>query len=85
MPLSDEEIAFKLVELYVIEVSKGHEKRQMGLDTVLNAYFYALLRIKRKNEEMLALTEAVEKEEQVLKEEAKEFKPEPAEEQFDFE
>ena len=83
--MDDEEIAFKLVELYVMEISKGHEKRQMGLDTILNAYFYALLRIMRKNEEMRALARAVEKEEEVIEKEAAKYKPEPASEQFRFE
>lgn len=64
-------MAFKLVELYVNEISKGHEKRQMGLDTLLNAYFYALLRITRKNKEIGALSKAVEREEEVLDEEYK--------------
>jgi len=67
--MEQEEIAFKLVELYVSEVSKSHEKRQMGLDTIMNAYFYALLRIKRKDKEMAALTKAVEAEESAPPEE----------------
>ncbi len=71
--MQDDELAFKLVELYVKDVSKGHEKRQMGLDTLLNAYFYALLRITRKHRETGALAKAVEREEEVLEEE---YKPE---------
>ncbi len=58
--MEDDELAFKLVELYVKEVSATHERRQMGLDTILNAYFYALLRITRKKEEILAMKRAVE-------------------------
>ena len=54
-------MAFRLVELYIKEASKTKEKREMGLDTVLNAYFYALLRITRKNKEMKAISKAVEK------------------------
>jgi hypothetical protein len=61
--MDDDELAFRLVRLYVKEVSKGHEKRQMGLDTIMNAYFYALLRISRKKKEMAALEAAVETEE----------------------
>ncbi len=57
--MDDDEIAFKLVELYVKDVSATHEKRQMGLDTILNAYFYALLRVTRKKEEILAMNKAV--------------------------
>lgn len=69
--MQDDELAFKLVELYVRDISKGHEKRQMGLDTLLNAYFYALLRITRKHKEMSALGKAIEREEEVLDEEYK--------------
>ena len=54
-------MAFKLVELYIKEASKTKEKREMGLDTVLNAYFYALLRITRKQKEMHAISKAVDK------------------------
>lgn len=71
--MQDDELAYKLVELYVQEVSKGHEKRQMGLDTLLNAYFYALLRIQRKNKEMSALSKAVDQDVPVL---SKEYQPE---------
>ncbi len=58
--MEEDDLAYRLVELYVKEVSATHEKRQMGLDTILNAYFYALLRITRKKEEMLAMKRAVE-------------------------
>ena len=75
--MEDDELAFKLVELYVRDVSKGHEKRQMGLDTILNAYFYALLRITRKSVEMKSFEEAVEKEEELLEKKEESAVPEP--------
>lgn len=58
--MDNDELALKLVELYIKELSATHEKRQMGLDTILNAYFYSLLRITRKKEEILAMKRAVE-------------------------
>ncbi len=50
--MEDEEIAFKLVELYVREVSERGERRQMSLDSILNAYMYALKRLRNKEEEI---------------------------------
>jgi len=82
--MEDEETAFKLVELYVRDVSKGHEKRQMGLDTIMNAYFYALLRIQRKSREMKALEAAVEKEEELLEGKAQSYEPSPQQETIHF-
>ena len=48
---TDEEMAYKLVELYVRDVAEKNEKRSMGLNTILNAYIWSLARIKRKKEE----------------------------------
>ncbi|MBN3037269.1 MAG: hypothetical protein JW834_02385 [Candidatus Diapherotrites archaeon] len=82
--MDKEDTAFKLVELYVREVSKSHEKRQMGLDTIMNAYFYALMRIERKQKEMEAIGTAIQREASLKKEEAPEI-PKPKEEAFEFE
>jgi hypothetical protein len=82
--MEDDDIAFRLVELYVKDVSKGHEKRQMGLDTILNAYFYALLRIQRKAREMQALEAAVEKEEELLEGKAASYQPSEQQETIHF-
>jgi|GEM_PF-1656242 len=70
MPLrsSDEEIAYKLVKLYVGEISRGGEKRNMGLDTIINAYFYTLTRLKRKKKELGLFEDAVKMEEKASKE-----------------
>ncbi|MBI4214378.1 hypothetical protein HY546_00115 [archaeon] len=82
--LSDEEIAYRLVELYVREVSQRGEKRQMGLDTIINAYVYTLARLKKKREELGLIEPAVEREEEKLAEVS--FSPAGEEErdQFDF-
>lgn len=82
--ISDEEMAYRLVELYVREVSKRGEKRQMGLDTIINAYYYTLVRLKKKDEEQGVFEEAVEKEEQKLSEGMEEITFPEAEEQLDF-
>jgi hypothetical protein len=83
---ADEEMAYKLVELYVREISQRGEKRQMGLDTIINAYFYTLARLKKKKEELGLIEPAVEKEEEKRGEDIEKiYFPEDIEDQFDFE
>lgn len=72
--MDEEEIAFKIVELYTKEVADPQEKKRMGLDTVLNAYFYTLLRLTRKKKEMEAFDKAVTKEEEFLTKKDEELK-----------
>jgi len=64
--LPDEEVACRLVKLYVEEAMRLGDKRKMDLDTIINAYFYSLQRLKRKEEELSALEELVDKEEKEL-------------------
>lgn len=66
--IPDEETAYRLVELYVQEISRGGEKRRMGLDTIINAYFYTLTRLKKKKEELDIFEEAVEEEKKASEE-----------------
>jgi hypothetical protein len=54
-----EEIAFKIVQTYFIEVARLGFKRQLTLDEIINAYFYALARVKRQRIEMDEVEEAV--------------------------
>jgi len=54
-----EEIAFKLVQTYFIEVARLGFKRQLTLDEIINAYFYALARVKRQGVEMSEVDKAV--------------------------
>ena len=82
--MEPEEVAYRLVELYLREVSKSHEKRQMGLDTIMNAYFYALLRIQRKEKEIEALSKAVEDEKSQPPEEEGRAGEEAPEEEFEL-
>lgn len=85
MVVPDEEVAYRLVELYVREISQRGEKRQMGLDTIINAYFYTLLRLKKRKDEVGIFEKAVEKEEEDLEKGLdKIYFPEEKEE-FEFE
>lgn len=54
-----EEIAFKMIQTYFIEIARQGFKRQLTLDEIINAYFYALARVKRKNVEMTEVEAAV--------------------------
>lgn len=86
LEIPDEEMAFRLVRLYVEEISQRGEKRQMGIDTIINAYFYTLLRLKKKKEQMGLLGEVVEKEQEEMKEDIERMEfPRPGEEdEFSF-
>lgn len=78
-------MAYRLVDMYIREVSQRGEKRQMGLDTIINAYFYTLMRLKKKKDEMGLIEPAVEKEEERLEEGLEEISFPSADRQFDFE
>ena len=81
--LTDEEIAFRLVELYVRHISQRGEKRQMGLDTIINAYVYTLGRLENKRQEINLMEEAVQKEEKILEHDIEQIKF-PEKDQLDF-
>lgn len=75
------------MKLYVEEVSQRGEKRQMGLDTIINAYMYTLLRLKKKKEEAGLMEPIVEKEEEEMGEEVEDVSFEEGSEepeQFEF-
>ena len=71
-PLSDEEMAFKLVHLYFDQIARLGFKRKLDLDAIVNAYFYALQRLKNKDKELEAMRKIVEEEEAELAQEEKE-------------
>jgi len=54
-----EEIAFKIIQTYFMEIARLGFKRQLTLDEIINAYFYALARVKRSNIEMNEVEAAV--------------------------
>ena len=64
--ISDEEMSYMLVELFVKEIAEKGEKKEMGLDTMINAYFYTLQRIKKKKDELGLVERNVKNEEKLL-------------------
>lgn len=82
--IPDEEMAFRLVKLYFEEIARLGFKRKLDLDAIINAYFYALSRLERKEIEMKVIKEKVLKEESELEAETKEqLFPSPEEETTD--
>ncbi|MEW6294815.1 MAG: hypothetical protein AB1467_00785 [Candidatus Diapherotrites archaeon] len=74
----DEEMAFRVVKLYFEEIARLGFKRRLDLDAIINAYFYALARLERKDKELKFIQKKVLKEESVLSRETKEeMIPEP--------
>ena len=58
---SDEDMAVRLAGLYFKEIARTGFKRSLELDSVINAYFYSLARIKRKSVESKTIVSAMEK------------------------
>ena len=56
--MNDEEVAFKVVRLYFEEIARLGFKRQLDLDQIINAYFYALKKLGNKE---AAMAEAMKK------------------------
>jgi hypothetical protein len=56
--MNDEEVAFKVVRLYFEEIARLGFKRQLDLDQIINAYFYALKKLGNKE---AAMREAMKK------------------------
>ncbi|MDD4250997.1 MAG: hypothetical protein PHX27_02285 [Candidatus ainarchaeum sp.] len=57
----DEEIAFKLVQTYFIEIARFGFKKQLTLDEIIDAYLYSLTRVKMTDSKELDLAEKVKK------------------------
>jgi len=57
----DEEIAFKIVQTYFKEIARFGFKKQLTLDEIVNAYLYALARVKREDVELSEVAQAVKK------------------------
>ena len=57
--LGDEELALKMLDVYFSEVARHGLKRKLTLDKVVNAYFYALMRVQRKDTELGAIKEMI--------------------------
>ncbi len=55
----DEELALKMLDVYFSEVARHGLKRKLSLDEVVNAYFYALMRVQRKDIELGAIKKMI--------------------------
>ncbi len=69
--LNNEEIAARIVGIYFEEIARLGFKRTLGLDEVINAYYYAFSRLQNKESAMKAALEKVLKEEKALLSETK--------------
>lgn len=48
MSPDDEEIAFKIIQTYFMEIARMGFKRRLSLDEIIDAYFHALVRVRTK-------------------------------------
>lgn len=55
---SNEDLALGIVKLYVEEVARLGLKRKLDLDSIINAYLYALARLNKKSDEMSVFEKA---------------------------
>ena len=55
----DEEIAFKIVQTYFKEIARFGFKKQLTLDEIVDAYLYALTRVKRNEHQELEVSRRV--------------------------
>ncbi|MEK6942099.1 MAG: hypothetical protein AABW85_04555 [archaeon] len=58
---SDEEVALSLAGLYFKEVARLGFKRSLEIDDVINAFYYALARIKRKDVESKEVMDVIKR------------------------
>ena len=56
----DEEIAFKIVQTYFKEIARFGFKKQLTLDEIVDAYLYALARVKRNESQNLDVAKRVQ-------------------------
>jgi len=66
------EVAYKLVDLYVKELSERRDKKMLNLEGLVEAYFYVLSRLSTGEHEMDNITKAVKEEIQAVPESPKE-------------
>jgi hypothetical protein len=58
--VDDEEIAFKIVQTYFKEIARFGFKKQLTLDEIVDAYLYALARVKRNESQNLEVAKRVQ-------------------------
>ena len=64
--MNDEEVAFRIVRLYFEDIARLGFKRQLDLDQMINAYFYALKKLKGKDKVMREISEKIIREEKQI-------------------
>lgn len=69
--MPDEQVAAQLVKLYFEEIARLGFKRSLDFDSIINAYFYCLQRLKHREKELEVMRRIVEKEESKLGGESK--------------
>lgn len=55
----EEEVAFKIVQTYFKEIARFGFKKRLTLDEIINAYLYALARVRREEHKSMDVAEAV--------------------------
>jgi len=58
----DEEIALRIVKLYFEEIARIGLKRNLTLDSILNAYFYTLHKLHNKDKEIKRISDMIAEE-----------------------
>ncbi len=71
-PMSNEEISFQLVNIYFEEIARLGFKRSLDLDAIINAYFYTLEKVKKKDQVLTEMAKQVMAEEEKLRSQTKE-------------
>jgi hypothetical protein len=69
--MPDEQVAAQLVKLYFEEIARLGFKRSLDFDSIINAYFYCLQRLKHREKELEVMRRIVEKEESKITGESK--------------
>ncbi|QQR92616.1 MAG: hypothetical protein IPJ89_00010 [Candidatus Iainarchaeum archaeon] len=69
--IPDEQVAAQLVKLYFEEIARLGFKRSLDFDSIINAYFYCLQRLKHREKELEVMRRIVEKEESKITGETK--------------
>jgi hypothetical protein len=70
--LTNEEVALKLTAVYFQEIARRGYKRKLDLDSIINTYFYLLMKLQRKDPVCLEAEDAVLKMEEHLEDETEE-------------
>ena len=62
--LTDQEVAFRVLNIYFEEVARRGIKRKLDFDSILNSYFYVLEKVKSTDSVLPEFKEKIVKEEE---------------------